>query len=40
MYVADTLNFTPLPEVNACVFSTNLEAVDHVSMLGFSDDHI
>ena len=40
MYVADTLSRAPLPEVNACSFSTNLETVDHASMLAINDDHV
>jgi len=40
MYVADTLSRAPLPEVNACSFSANLETVDHVSMLTIEDNHV
>ena len=40
MYVADTLSRAPSPEVNACSVTTNLQTVDHVSLLAISDNHV
>jgi len=30
----------PLPEVNACLFTTDLQKIDHVSSLAISDNHV
>ena len=34
------LSHAPLPEVNTCLFATNLQTVDHVSSLAISDNHV
>ena len=40
MYLADTLSRAFIPEVNACNFSSKLEAVDHKEYLSVSEEHL
>lgn len=37
MYLADTLSCALLLEVNTCKFSTNLDTLDHISILAIND---
>ena len=40
MYLTDTLSRAFLPEVNACNFSSNLEAVDHKEYLSVCEERL